>query len=162
MPLCSWSLYPGNPAILAAFLSRRDTGSQENYVRIKAGGEPWPSWSSPEVKPPGLTNKEPNSVRRSAPPNAQQGKQGEWKRCQAGERVMASVLRCLVRKWRRTVNPAKSAVARPAERALLGVRLANDGSLRSMAPQALTRFKRRVRDRTRRTRGVSLPKLMEP
>jgi RNA-directed DNA polymerase len=81
---------------------------------------------------------------------------------QAGERVMASVSRFLIRKLRLTVNAAKSAVARPAERSLLGFRLANDGSLRSIAPQALTRFKQRVRDLTRRTRGVSLPKLMEP
>jgi hypothetical protein len=80
---------------------------------------------------------------------------------QAGERVMASVSRFLIRKLRLTVNAAKSAVARPAERSFLGFRLANDGSLRSIAPQALTRFKQRVRDLTRRTRGVSLPKLME-
>jgi RNA-directed DNA polymerase len=81
---------------------------------------------------------------------------------QAGERVMASVSRFLIRKLRLTVNAAKSAVARPAERSFLGFRLANDGSLRSIAPQALTRFKQRVRDLTRRPRGVSLPKLMEP
>jgi RNA-directed DNA polymerase len=81
---------------------------------------------------------------------------------QAGARVMAGVSRFLVRKLRLTVNTAKSAVARPAERSFLGFRLANDGSLRSIAPQALTRCKRRVRDLTRRTRGVSLPKLMEP
>jgi RNA-directed DNA polymerase len=80
----------------------------------------------------------------------------------AGERVMASVSRFLIRKLRLTVNAAKSAVARPAERSFLGFRLANDGSLRSIAPQALTRFKQRVRDLTRRTRGVSIPKLMEP
>ena len=81
---------------------------------------------------------------------------------QAGERVMASVSRFLTHKLRLTVNAAKSAVARPAERSFLGFRLANNGSLRSIAPQALTRFKQRVRDLTRRTRGVSLPKLIEP
>ena len=81
---------------------------------------------------------------------------------QAGERVMASVSRFLTRKLRLTVNAAKSAVARPAERSFLGFCLANDGRLRSIAPQALTRFKRRVRDLTRRPRGVSLPQLIEP
>jgi RNA-directed DNA polymerase len=81
---------------------------------------------------------------------------------QAGERVMASVSRFLTRKLRLTVNAAKSAVARPAERSFLGFCLANDGRLRSIAPQGLTRFKRRVRDLTRRTRGVSLPQLIEP
>jgi hypothetical protein len=53
---------------------------------------------------------------------------------QAGERVRASVSRFLTRKLRLTVNAAKSAVARPAERSFLGLRLANDGSLRSIAP----------------------------
>jgi RNA-directed DNA polymerase len=80
----------------------------------------------------------------------------------AGERVMANGSRFLTRKLRLTVNAAKSAVARPAERSFLGFCLANDGQQRRIAPQALTRFKRRVRDFTRRTRGVSLPKLIEP
>ena len=84
------------------------------------------------------------------------------RRRQAGERGLASVSRLLTRKLRLTINAAKSAGARPAEQSCLGVHLANDGSLRAMAPQARTRFKQRVRDRTRRTRGVSLPKLMEP
>ena len=80
----------------------------------------------------------------------------------AGERVMANVSCFFTRKRRLTVNAAKSTVARPAERSFLGFCLANDGHERRIAPQALTRFKRRVRDLTRRTRGVSLPKLMEP
>jgi len=80
----------------------------------------------------------------------------------AGERVMASVARFLTRKLRLTVNAAKSAVARPAERSFLGFSLANDGRHRRIAPQALLRFKRRVRDLTRRTRGVSLPTLIAP
>jgi RNA-directed DNA polymerase len=75
---------------------------------------------------------------------------------------MANVSRLLTRKLRLTVHAAQSAVARPAERSFLGFRLAHDGSLRHVAPQALTRLKRRVRDLTRRTRGVSLPQLLEP
>jgi RNA-directed DNA polymerase len=74
---------------------------------------------------------------------------------------MASVGRFLRTKLRLKVNEAKSAVARPAERKFLGFSIANDGSERRIAPQALERFKACVRELTRRTRGVSLPKLIE-
>ncbi len=80
----------------------------------------------------------------------------------AGERVMASVRRYLSTKLRLKVNASKSAVSRPAEREFLGFSLANDGSERRIAPQAVARFKRRVRDLTKRTRGVSLEQLVEP
>ena len=79
----------------------------------------------------------------------------------AGERVMASVGRFLTSKLRLKVNEEKSAVARPEERQLLGFSLANDGSERRIAPKALDRFKTRIRDLTRRTKGVSLAKLIE-
>lgn len=79
----------------------------------------------------------------------------------AGERVMASVGRFLTSKLRLKVNEKKSAVARPEERQLLGFSLANDGSERRIAPKALDRFKTRTRDLTRRTKGVSLAKLIE-
>ena len=59
------------------------------------------------------------------------------------------------------VNESKSAVARPEERKFLGFRITNDGSERQIAPKALERFKTRVRELTRRTLGVSLPKLVE-
>ncbi|MGI9488223.1 MAG: group II intron maturase-specific domain-containing protein, partial [Geminicoccaceae bacterium] len=39
--------------------------------------------------------------------------------------------------------------------------LSNDGSERRIAPKALARFKKRVRDLTRRTKGVSLSQLIE-
>ncbi len=80
----------------------------------------------------------------------------------AGERVMASVGQFLTKRLRLKVNESKSAVARPEERKFLGFSLSNDGSERRIAPQALERFKSRVRDLTRRTWGVSLPKLIEP
>ena len=80
----------------------------------------------------------------------------------AGERVMASVCQYLATKLRLTVNPSKSAVARPAERAFLGFSLSNDGRERRIAPHALSRFKQRVRELTRRTRGVSLTQLIKP
>jgi RNA-directed DNA polymerase len=78
----------------------------------------------------------------------------------AGKRVMASVSRFLTRKLRLTVNEAKSAVARPQERKVLGFSISNDGSERRIAPKALDKFKTQVRDMTRRTRG-RLPQLTE-
>jgi RNA-directed DNA polymerase len=79
----------------------------------------------------------------------------------AGERVMASVSRFLTHKLRLKVNEAKSAVARPEERQFLGFSIANDGSERHIAPKALAKFKAQVRDMTRRTRGISLPQMVE-
>jgi RNA-directed DNA polymerase len=79
----------------------------------------------------------------------------------AGERVMASVSRFLTKKLRLKVNEAKSAVARPEERKFLGFSISNDGSERRIAPKALDKFKMQVRDMTRRTRGISLPQLIE-
>jgi RNA-directed DNA polymerase len=79
----------------------------------------------------------------------------------AGERVMASVSRFLTGKLRLTVNEAKSAVARPEERKFLGFSIANDGSERRIAPKALATFKTRIREMTRRTRGISLPRVIE-
>src|SRR3954449_2598158 len=79
----------------------------------------------------------------------------------AGDRVMASVSRFLAGKLRLKVNEAKSAVARPEERKFLGFSIANDGSERRIAPKALATFKTRIRDMTRRTRGISLPQVIE-
>src|SRR6266446_6245000 len=79
----------------------------------------------------------------------------------AGERVMASVSRFLTKKLRLKVTEAKSAVARPEERKFLGFSIANDGSERRIAPKALDKFKAQIRDTTRRTRGISLIRLIE-
>jgi RNA-directed DNA polymerase len=79
----------------------------------------------------------------------------------AGERVMASVSRFLTDKLRLKVNEAKSAVARPEERKFLGFSISNGGSERRIAPQALAKFKARIREITRRTRGRSLPQIIE-
>ena len=79
----------------------------------------------------------------------------------AGERVMASVSRFLTTKLRLKVNEAKSAVARPEDRKFLGFSISNDGSERRIAPKALERFRERVREQTGRTRGVSLPQIIE-
>ena len=79
----------------------------------------------------------------------------------AGDRVMRSVCHFLTTRLRLKVNMSKSAVARPEERKFLGFRISNDGRQRQIAPQALARFKKRVRELTRRTLGVSLPQLVE-
>ena len=79
----------------------------------------------------------------------------------AGERVMASVARFLTTTLRLKVNESKSAVARPEERKFLGFSIANDGSERRIAPQALAKFKARIRDLTSRTRGISLHRMIE-
>ena len=79
----------------------------------------------------------------------------------AGGRVMATLCRFLTTKLRLKVNESKSAVARPEERKFLGFSISNDGSERRIAPKALDRFKTQLRKLTRRTYGVSLPKLIE-
>src|SRR5437588_12777349 len=79
----------------------------------------------------------------------------------AGERVMASVSRFLTNKLKLKVNEAKSAVARPEERKFLGFSISDDGSERRIAPKALEKFQMRIREFTRRTRGESLPQIVE-
>jgi RNA-directed DNA polymerase len=71
------------------------------------------------------------------------------------------VSRFLTNKLKLKVNEAKSAVACPGERKFLGFSISNDGSERRIAPKALDTFKARVRDTTRRTRGKSLPQVVE-
>src|SRR5438270_7545816 len=73
---------------------------------------------------------------------------------------MASVSRFLTKKLRLKVNEAKSAVARPEERKFLGFSISNDGSERRIAPKALDKFKTQIRDKTHRTRGISIPHRM--
>ncbi len=79
----------------------------------------------------------------------------------AGERVMASVSRFLSVKLRLKVNESKSAVARPQERVFLGFCITNDGRQREIAPKALARFKVRIQELTRRTRGVALASVVD-
>ena len=79
----------------------------------------------------------------------------------AGERVMASVTDFLARRLKLTVNAAKSAVDRPSARAFLGFSfMAGRTPRRRISPKALARFKVRVRELTRRTKSVSLPRLV--
>jgi RNA-directed DNA polymerase len=75
----------------------------------------------------------------------------------AGERVRESLRRFLTAKLNLKVNPQKSALARPWERKFLGFSFTgNREPKRRIAPKAVRRFKERVRERTRRTRGVRL------
>ena len=77
----------------------------------------------------------------------------------AGERVLASVTRFLEGKLKLRVNREKSAAAPVEERKFLGHRLLPDGTL-TIAPKSLARAKDRVREITRRNRGVSFERMM--
>jgi len=80
----------------------------------------------------------------------------------AGERVMESIGRFITTKLKLKVNQQKSAVARPWERKFLGFSFTwNREPKRRIAPRAVQRFKQRVRELTRRTRGVSIERMAE-
>jgi RNA-directed DNA polymerase len=80
----------------------------------------------------------------------------------AGQRVMKSVTRFITQKLKLKVNETKSAVARPQERKFLGFSFtASPGAKRVIAPQALDRFKQRIREITRRAKGVSMKTTIE-
>ena len=80
----------------------------------------------------------------------------------AGQRVMESVTRFITQKLKLKVNETKSAVARPQERKFLGFSFtAGPEVKRVIAPKALDRFKRRIREITRRAKGVSMKTTME-
>lgn len=77
----------------------------------------------------------------------------------AGERVMASLTRFLEKRLRLRVNRTKSAVAPVWERKFLGHRILWDGRL-AIAPESLKRAKGRIREITRRNRGISLRRMI--
>jgi len=80
----------------------------------------------------------------------------------AGERVMAGIERFLAKRLRLKVNKAKSAVAKPSIRKFLGFSFTGGSEpRRRIAPEALARFKARVRELTRRTRGRSLAQIVK-
>jgi len=80
----------------------------------------------------------------------------------AGERVMESIRRFITKQLKLKVNEQKSAVARPWERKFLGFSFtANREPKRRIAPKAVLRFKEKVRELTRRTRGVKVEKMAE-
>jgi RNA-directed DNA polymerase len=80
----------------------------------------------------------------------------------AGERVMDSITGFITTKLKLKVNREKSAVARPWERKFLGFSFtAKEPQRRRIAPKSRVRFKDRVREITRRTRGVSLQEMVD-
>ena len=75
----------------------------------------------------------------------------------AGERVLAGIERFLERRLRLKINKAKSAVAKPSVRKFLGFSFTGGTEPRRLvAPQAIARFKAKVRELTQRTCGKSL------
>src|SRR5580693_7653484 len=80
----------------------------------------------------------------------------------AGQRVMESITQFIKQKLKLKVNEAKSAVARPQERRFLGFSFTTGPDIRRMiAPKSLERFKQRIREITRRAKGVSIKTTME-
>jgi len=75
----------------------------------------------------------------------------------AGQRVMESITRFITQRLKLKVNETKSAVARPRERKFLGFSFSAGPEVkRVIAPKALDRFKQRIREITRRAKGVSI------
>ena len=80
----------------------------------------------------------------------------------AGRRVKESVTRFLHVRLKLKVNEAKSAVAQPWQRKFLGFSFTRTARpRRSIAPQALARFKQRVRTLTSRTGGRAIGETIE-
>jgi RNA-directed DNA polymerase len=79
----------------------------------------------------------------------------------AGQRVMKSITQFITQKLKLKVNESKSAVAKPQERKFLGFTFTDGPEVkRAIAPKSLDRFKRRVREITRRAKGVSIDATM--
>jgi len=73
---------------------------------------------------------------------------------------MESLKRFIFTKLKLKVNESKSAVAEPRERKFLGFSFTSGESpKRRIAPKAVKRFKERVRELTRRTRGISMEQM---
>jgi RNA-directed DNA polymerase len=80
---------------------------------------------------------------------------------QAGRRVMESITRFITHQLKLKVNETKSAVARSQERKFLGFSFTRGPEVkRVIAPKVLDRFKRRIREITRRAKGVSIKTAM--
>jgi RNA-directed DNA polymerase len=80
----------------------------------------------------------------------------------AGERVMAGIEKFLAKRLKLKVNKAKSAVAKPSVRKFLGFSFTSrQEPRRRIAPQAIARFKAKVRELTRRAGGQSLAQIIK-
>ena len=83
------------------------------------------------------------------------------KSARAGQRVLARGTRCLERRLQRTVTAAKRAVDRPWCRTLLGLTCTRRRPpRRQVSPKALKALQQEGRQRTGRTRGVALPRVV--
>lgn len=78
----------------------------------------------------------------------------------AGERVLASIQTFLEKRLRLRINEKKSGVAAVEERQFLGYRIHADGKL-GLSERSQERLKARVRDITRRNRGVSFGQVVK-
>jgi RNA-directed DNA polymerase len=79
----------------------------------------------------------------------------------AGRRVMESLTRFVERRLKLQINAEKSAVARPWHRSFLGFTVRNEPEFRRcIADKAVVRFKHRVRELTRRHRGIALERMI--
>jgi hypothetical protein len=80
----------------------------------------------------------------------------------AGQRVMESGTHFIRHRLKLKVNQAKSAVAQPGQRKFLGFSFTGEREpRRRIAPKAIARFKERIREPTRRTRGISLRQMVQ-
>jgi len=80
----------------------------------------------------------------------------------AGQRVMERVTHFITHRLKLKVNQTKSAVAHPRQRKFLGFSFTGEREpRRRIAPKAIARFKERIREQTRRTRGISLQQMVE-
>ena len=80
----------------------------------------------------------------------------------AGERVLAGIEKFLEKRLKLKINKAKSAVAKPSVRKFLGFSfIGGTAPRRRIAPQAISRFKARVRELTRRRGGRSLAQIVK-
>jgi RNA-directed DNA polymerase len=77
----------------------------------------------------------------------------------AGERVLASISSWVEKKLKLRVNRDKSAADHVSRRKFLGYRLLARGRL-TIAPQSLKRAKDRIREITRRNRGVAMERVV--
>jgi len=79
----------------------------------------------------------------------------------AGERVMHSLKKFLGVRLKLKVNESKSAVARPWSRKFLGFTVSSRGTRCKVSPETVSRFKKKVRELTLKSRGISLRQMIK-
>ncbi len=80
----------------------------------------------------------------------------------AGRRVMDSVERFLAERLKLKINREKSAVSEPPKRSFLGFSFTSGESRRiRLAPKSVKAFKRKVRQITGRSRGITLERMIQ-